>query len=108
MSNSCERGAFGARGAEIEGGGRAQDDPFPMCLGRDALWRCRGRDEALGGDVRRGGDDLLLVEVAEDVGDHRRHLFARLHLSNRAVLVNAAARDALEQLLKVDRHVLHR
>ena len=77
-----------------------------MRVRRHTLRRRRRRREALGRDVRRRGDDLLLVEVAKDVGNHRRHLLARLDLLDRAVLVNTAARDALQKLVKVERGVL--
>mmetsp|Transcript_76869 Transcript_76869/g.152453 ORF Transcript_76869/g.152453 Transcript_76869/m.152453 type:complete len:246 (+) Transcript_76869:462-1199(+) len=82
--------------------------PLAVRLGRDALWRCGCRREPLRGDVRGLGDDLLLVEIAEDVGNHRSHLLAHLDLLDGAVLVDAAARDALEQLVEVERDVLDR
>ena len=57
-------------------------------------------------DVRCLLHGNLLGHIAQKVAYHCAHLGAQLHLRDASILVHAAARDALEQLVEVERRVL--
>mmetsp|Transcript_15235 Transcript_15235/g.45714 ORF Transcript_15235/g.45714 Transcript_15235/m.45714 type:complete len:877 (-) Transcript_15235:396-3026(-) len=67
-----------------------------------------GRHEARRVDVRVPREHLFLVRQPQDVLADALDGVGGAHRLDRAVLVDAAARDALEQLLKVERRVVER